>query len=147
MYLCGEEMDSELEALVSRRTWTLVPHPADANIVTCKWVFILKYHLDGTISRHKARMVARGFTHEYGIHYTKTFSHVIPLTSIHVLISLALNQAWSLHQLDVSNAFLYGDLEKQVFMEQPPRYVAQGELTRLNHMVIECTRLSVKTKS
>ena len=48
-----------------------------------------------------------------------------------MLLSLAVNQAWSLHQLDVSNAFLYGDLEEQVFMEQPPRYVAQGESSKV----------------
>ena len=52
-------MDSELEALVFCRTWTLVPPPVDANIVTCKWVFTLKYHLDGTIACHTT---ARGFT-------------------------------------------------------------------------------------
>ena len=46
-------MDHEVEALVSRGTWTLVPHPENANIVTCKWVFTIKYHLDVTIARHK----------------------------------------------------------------------------------------------
>ena len=55
-------MDSELEALVSNRTWMLAPHPADANIVMCKWVFTLKYHLDGTITRLKACLVAHSFT-------------------------------------------------------------------------------------
>ena len=55
-------MDSKVEALVYRRTWTLVSRLADANIVTCKWVFTLKYHPDGTIAHHKACLVARGFT-------------------------------------------------------------------------------------
>ena len=119
-------MDHEVEALVSRGTWTLVPRPADANIVTCKWVFTIKYHPDGTIARHKARLVARGFTQAYDIDYTETFLPVVRLNSVRVLLSLAVNQAWSLHQLDVSNAFLYGDLEEQVFMKQPLGYVAQG---------------------
>ena len=113
-------MDHEVEALVSRGTWTLVPCPADANIVTCKWVFTIKYHPNGTITRHKARLVARGFTQAYGIDYTETFLPVVRLNSVRMLLSLAVNEAWSLHQLDVSNAFLYGDLEEQVFMEQPP---------------------------
>ena len=124
-------MDHEVEALVSRGTWTLVPRPADANIVTCKWVFIIKYHPDGTIARHKARLVARGFTQAYDIDYTETFSPVVRLNSVRVLLSLAINQAWSLHQLDVSNAFLYGDLEEQVFMKKPPGYVAQGESSKV----------------
>ena len=117
-------IDHGVEALVSRGTWTLVPHPADANIVTCKWVFTIKYHPDGTIACHKGCLVAREFTQAYDIDYTETFSPVVRLNSVRVLLSLAINQAWSLHQLDVSNAFLYGDLEEQVFMEQPPGYVA-----------------------
>ena len=105
-------MDHEVEALVSRETWTLVPRPADANIVTCKWAFTIKYHPDGTIARHKARLVARGFTQAYGIDYTETLSSVVHLNSVCVLLSLVVNQAWSLHQFNVSNAFLYGDLEE-----------------------------------
>ena len=124
-------MDHEVEALVSQRTWTLVPRPADANIVACKWVFTIKYHPDGTIARHKARMVARGFTQAYGIDYTETFSPVVRLNFVRVLLSLVVNEAWSLHQVDVSNAFLYGDLEEQVFMEQPLGYVAQGESSKV----------------
>ena len=105
-------MDHEVETLVFQGTWTLVPRPADANIVTCKGVFTIKYHPDGTIAHHKARLVARGFTQAYGIDYTETFSPVVRLNSVRVLLSLAVNQAWSLHQLDISNAFLYGDLEE-----------------------------------
>ena len=126
-----EAMDAEVGALLNRGTWELVPRPRDANIVTCKWVFTIKYNPDGTISRHKARLVARGFTQAYGIDYTETFSPVVRLNSIRVLLSLAVNQDWTLHQLDVSNAFLYGDLDEQVFMEQPPGYVAQGESSKV----------------
>ena len=72
-------------------------------------------------------LVARGFSQAYGLDYHETFSLVARLSSIRVLFSLALDQYWPLHQLDVSNAFLYGDLDEQVFMEQPPGYVAQGE--------------------
>ena len=90
-------MDNEVEALVSQGTWTLVPRPADANIVTCKWVFTIKYHPDGTIAHHNAHLVALGFTQAYGINYTKTFSPVARLNSVRVLLSLAINQAWSLH--------------------------------------------------
>ena len=124
-------MDLEYCALVHRGTWDLVPRPTDVNIVTCKWVFTLKYYPDGTLARHKARLVARGFTQAHGIDYTETFSPVVRMNSIHVLLSLVVNLNWSLHQLDVSNAFLYGDLTEQVFMEQPLRYVAQGETSQV----------------
>ena len=117
-------MDLEYHALVQRDTWDLVPRPIDANILTCKWVFTLKYHPYGIVARHKARLVARGFTQAHGIDYTETFSPVVRMNSIHVLLSLVINLNWSLHQLDVSNTFLYVDLTEQVFMEQPLGYVA-----------------------
>ena len=63
------EIDLEVEAFVSRGTFTLVPFPIDANIVTFKWVFTLTYYPNSTIARHKAHLVARGFTQVYGIDY------------------------------------------------------------------------------
>ena len=120
-------MDEELAALNSRGTWELVPRPPSTSIVTCRWVFSVKHNPDGTVARHKARLVARGFTQTYGIDYSDTFSPVARMSSIRILFSIAINKNWSLRQLDVKNAFLYGDLTEAVFMEQPPGYVVQGE--------------------
>ena len=103
-------IDLEYHALVQHSTWDLVLRPTDAHIVTCKWIFTLKYHPDGTVGRHKARLVDRGFTQAHGIDYTETFSPVVRMNSIRLLLSLIVNLNWFLHQLDVSNAFLYGDL-------------------------------------
>ena len=104
-----------------------MPRLSDVNVASCKWVYSLKYNTDGSLARYKECLVAQGFSQAYGLDYTKTFSLVAHLSSICVLCSIALNQAWSLHTLNVSNAFLYGDLEEQVYMEQPPEYVAQGK--------------------
>ena len=117
----------EYAAFIQRETWTLVPRPIDANVVSCKWVYSLKYSPDGSIARYKARLVARGFSQAYDLDYHETFSPVARLSSIRVLFSIALDQSWPLYHLDVSNAFLYGDLDEKVFMEQPPGYIAQGE--------------------
>ena len=127
-------MDLEFEALTQRETWVLVPRPPHTNIVTCRWIFNLKYNQNGTINRHKARLVARGFSQTYGVDYKETFSPVVRLNSVHILLSLAVNQGWSLHQLDVSNAFLYGELTEQVFMEQPPGYVHSGGTDKVCHL-------------
>ena len=88
-----EAMDSEVEASVSLKTWTLAPRPADDNIVIYKWVFTFKCHHDDTIAHYKAHLVTRGFTHAYGIDYIETFSLVVHLQSIRVLLSLGVNQA------------------------------------------------------
>ena len=79
------------------------------------------------MDRYKARLVVKRYTQTYGVNYFETFSPVAQLNSIWILFSIAINMEWPLFQLDVKNAFLYGDLKEQVYMEQPPGYIAQGE--------------------
>ncbi|KAK4390758.1 Retrovirus-related Pol polyprotein from transposon RE2 [Sesamum angolense] len=124
-------MDDEMSALVSRGTWELVEVPHNADIVACRWVSTLKFRADGTLERYKARLVAKGFTQTYGVDYFETFSPVARLNSIRVLFSLAVNLSWPMYQMDIKNAFLYGDLNEAVYMEQPSGYVAQGEKQRM----------------
>ncbi|KAL0415349.1 UNVERIFIED_CONTAM: Retrovirus-related Pol polyprotein from transposon RE1 [Sesamum latifolium] len=94
-------MDDEMSALISRGTWELVEPPPNTDVVACRWVFTLKFRADGTLDRYKARLVAK------------------------------VNLNWPMYQMDIKNAFLYGDLNEIVYMEQPPGYVAQGEKQRL----------------
>ena len=112
-------MDEEIAALTTRGTWELVTRTVEVTVVTCKWVYTIKYKADGSIDRYKARLVARGFTRTYNIDYTKTFSPVAHLNSIQVILSLPINNSWDLCQLNVKNAFLYSDLTESVLMKQP----------------------------
>jgi len=117
-------MNEEMKALDSRGTWKLVSAPTDAVIVGCRWVFTLEYCPDGSVDRYKTRLVTKGYTQTYGINYFETFSPVAGLSSIRISFSIAVNLSWSLFQLDVKNIFLYGDLQEEVYMEQPPGYIA-----------------------
>ena len=90
--------------------WTLVPRPADGSVVDCRWVYSIKYKSNGSVDRYKARLVARGFTQTFGVDYAETFLPVTILSSICVLVSVVINKSWDFYQLDVRNAFLYGDL-------------------------------------
>jgi hypothetical protein len=120
-------MEEEMHALELNHTWDLIPKPAGTSIVGCRWVFTVKQNPDGTVDRLKARLVAKGFTQTYGLDYTETFSPVAKLNSIRIIISLAANLDWPLHQLDVKNAFLHGDLTETVYMTQPPGFESKGE--------------------
>lgn len=112
-------MAEEYSALVKQGTWTLVPPPSNANIIGCQWIYKLKRHSDGSIARYKARLVANGNQQYEGIDFSETFSPVIKQPTIRVVLSLAVHKQW---ELDVSNAFLHGVIEEEVYMRQPLRY-------------------------
>ncbi|CAL8122960.1 unnamed protein product [Prunus armeniaca] len=122
-------MNSEITALEENNTWSLVPLLAGHHPIGCKWVFNIKYNSDGSIERYKARLVAKGFTQREGIDYTETFAHVAKLITVHCLLTIASIHNGPLHQMDVHNAFLHGDLHEEVYMLPPPRYRRQGEHT------------------
>ncbi|KAL5546962.1 hypothetical protein UlMin_006649 [Ulmus minor] len=112
-------VEEEIWALESNGMWILIELPHGKKPVGCKWIFTVKYKVNGSIERFKAKLVAKGFTQSYGIDYQETFVPVAKLNTVQVLLSLAVNQYWPLHQLDVKNAFLNGDLEEEVYMEVP----------------------------
>ncbi|CAL2228111.1 unnamed protein product [Prunus armeniaca] len=114
-----DAMQVELDALMHKDTWTLVPLPADHKPIGCKWVYKIKYHYDGFVECYKARLVAKGYTQLEGIDYEETFSSTAKLTTVRCLLAIAASRNWFLHQLDVQNAFLHGDLDEIVYMDVP----------------------------
>ena len=124
-------MIEEMDALNENRIWNLVHLPTGKKAIGCRWVFTVKVNPDGSVARLKARLVAKGYAQTYGLDYSDTFSPVAKMTSVRLFISLAATHNWDLHQLDIKNAFLHGDLQDKVYMEQPPRFVAQGEIGKV----------------
>ncbi|GJS85465.1 ribonuclease H-like domain-containing protein [Tanacetum coccineum] len=115
-------MRDEYNALIKNSTWTLVPRPPDVNVVRCMWIFRHKYLADGRLSRYKARLVANGSIQLEGVDVDETFSPVVKPETIRTVVSLAASRHWSVHPLDVKNAFLHRDLSETVYMHQPPGF-------------------------
>jgi hypothetical protein len=116
-------MQDEYRALQDNGTWALVPRPRGAHVITGKWIFKNKFHADGTLERRKARWVARGFTQRPGLDFDKTFSPVVKPATIRTVLHLAAMRDWPVHQLDVKNAFLHGDLTEHFYCHQPAGFV------------------------
>lgn len=89
---------------------------------------------DETVERHKSRLVAKGYEQLDGVDYTDTFSPVVKAPNIRTVLTLAASQGWQIQQLDVSNAFLHGQLNECVFMEQPPGFIKQEKEDYVCHL-------------
>ena len=96
----------EMAALEKNGTWEIMDLPEGKKAVGSKWVFTLKYKSDGSLERYKVRLVAQGFTQIQGLDYEEMYAPVAKLNSIWILLSLAVNLDWKLHQLDIKNTFL-----------------------------------------
>ncbi|CAJ2652014.1 unnamed protein product, partial [Trifolium pratense] len=112
-------MADEFDALIKNKTWELVPRPPDVNVIRSMWIFRHKKKSDGSFERHKARLVGDGRSQQVGTDCDETFSPVVKPTTIRTVLTIALSKAWTIHQLDVKNAFLHGHLHETVYMHQP----------------------------
>ncbi|GLI61680.1 hypothetical protein VaNZ11_004116 [Volvox africanus] len=115
-------MDDEINSQLANGTWTLETPPPGTKLIPCRWVYKVKHNPDGSVERFKARLVAKGFVQREGVDYGELFAPTSRSSSFRVLLAVAAARKMPIHQLDVTTAFLNGELKEDLWMEQPPGY-------------------------
>lgn len=122
-----EPINNEIESIMQNHTWELVDLPPGNKPLGCKWIFKKKLKSDGSIDKYKARLVAKGYRQKEGLDFFDTYSRVTRITSIRILIAIAAIHNLEIHQMDVKTAFLNGELEEKIYMEQPEEFVSHRQ--------------------
>lgn len=120
-------IEDEYKSFEKNKAWNLTLLPPGKKAVKCKWVFKKKLGPESQLLRYKARLVAKGYTQEYGIDYKETYSPVVRYSTMRTLIALAVNLGLDIDHMDVKTAFLNGELQETVYMEQPRGYKINGK--------------------
>ena len=120
-------MRADIDSLNQHNAWDLVELPEGQKSVGSKLAFEVQANADGSTERFKVRLVAQGYTQREGLDYDETFSPVVHSESIRSVISLTCKEGLKLHQMDVTTAFLNGDLDQEIYIRQPKGFIADGQ--------------------
>ena len=115
-------MNDEIKSLLENKTWSLVKLPVGRKAIDNRWVYRKKFKTNGDLDRYKARLVVRGFSQKSGVDYQETFSPVVKFSSIRMILAIAAAENLKLLQFDIKTAFLYGNLDEDIYMVQPKGY-------------------------
>ncbi|KAJ9546431.1 hypothetical protein OSB04_018974 [Centaurea solstitialis] len=129
-----DAMDSEMKSILKNNTWKIVELPDGQKSIGVRWIYKTKYNEKGEIDKHKAILVVKGYKQQYGIKYQEVFAPVIILETIRLILAIVVQFNWLVHQMDVKLAFLHGDLEEDVFIDQPHGYKRKGDEHKVCHL-------------
>ena len=124
-------MSEEISSIQRNETWKLDDLPQGKNAIGLKWIFRTKFNTDGSIQKHKARLVAKGYAQREGIDYEETFSPVARFETVRLVLAIAAQKRLPVYQFDVKSAFLNGELQEEVFVEQPKGFIKKGEESKV----------------
>lgn len=122
-----EAMVYEMKSLQENQTFELVKLPQGKRALKNRWVYRLKQDVNALVPRYKARLVVKGFSQKKGVYFDEIFAPVVKMSSIRVVLALAASLDLEIEQMYVKTAFLHGDLEEEIYMEQPEGFVLRGK--------------------
>ena len=122
----GKAMDAELRALEENQTWEVTILPPGKRVIGCKWIYRTKFHSDGSVDKCKARLVTLACRQNFGVDYWETVAPIAKMTIVATLLAVIAMQQRPLYQMEVSNAFLHGYLDEEVYMTLPSGYAKYG---------------------
>ena len=120
-------INSETGSILHNHTWELVDLPPGCKPLSSKWVFKRKRKIDGSIDKYKARLVIKGYKQTEGLDYFDTYSPMMRINSIRMVLAIAILRDLEVHQMDVKTTFLNRDLNEEIYMEQSKRVSALGQ--------------------
>ncbi|RVW52240.1 Retrovirus-related Pol polyprotein from transposon TNT 1-94 [Vitis vinifera] len=130
-----EAIKSEIDSILQNHTWELVDLPPGCKPLSSKWIFKRKMKVDGSIDKYKARLVIKGYRQTEGLDYFDTYSPVTRINSIRMVLAIVALRNLEIHQMDVKTAFLNGDLDEEIYMEQPEGFSAPGQEKKVCKLV------------
>ncbi|CAM9882426.1 unnamed protein product, partial [Heterosigma akashiwo] len=124
-------LQGELDNITGKNTYTLVDRPPGANVIGTRWVLSKKFDADGRLVEHEARLVAQGYSQQYSIDFRQIYSPVVNAASLRLLLAISANKGYAVDSLDISTAFLNGDIDGDVYVKQPPGFVDPEHLNKV----------------
>ncbi|GJW54778.1 zinc finger, CCHC-type containing protein [Tanacetum coccineum] len=141
-----EAINDEMDSIMGNNTWVLTDLPPGCRPLGCKWIFKRKLKVDGTVEKFKARLVIQDFKQKSGIDYFDTYAPVARISTIRLLIAMASIHNLIIHQMDVKTAFLNGELEEEVYMNQSLGFILSGNENKVYKLVKSLYRLKQEPK-
>ncbi|GJR05694.1 ribonuclease H-like domain-containing protein [Tanacetum coccineum] len=136
-----DAMNSEIEALNENHTWIITDLPLGRKAIGNKWIYKIKYKSSGDIDRYKARLVVKGCSKKEGVDFNETFSPIVKMSTVRCFIALFVINSWPLFQLDINNAFLYGDIDEDIYMTIPKGFASKDNNNKVCKLVKSFYRL------
>ncbi|RVX20813.1 Retrovirus-related Pol polyprotein from transposon TNT 1-94 [Vitis vinifera] len=130
-----EAIKSEIDSILQNHTWEIVDLPPGCKPLSSKWIFKRKMKVDRSIDKYKARLVIKGYRQTEGLDYFDTYSPVTRINSIRMVLAITALRNLEIYQMDVKTAFLNGDLDEEIYMEQPEGFSAPGQEKKVCKLV------------